>query len=98
MGTTHPGGSVEDLASPKTRTSPLMGPLPFDTPSVLRFNLAMERTVDDLKDPPCFKCGCMMWLKWIEPHKPGHDERTFECPRCLYSESLVVEYGDLAAR
>ena len=49
----------------------------------------MERTVDDLKDPPCPECGCMMWLKRIEPVKPGHDERTFECPRCLYSESLL---------
>jgi len=51
----------------------------------------MERLVDDLKDPPCPECGCMMWLKRIEPDKPGHDERTFECPRCLHTESLVVE-------
>ena len=51
------------------------------------------RTVDDLKDPPCPECGCMMWLKRIEPANPGHDERTFECPRCLYSESLIVEFG-----
>ena len=47
----------------------------------------MELTVDDLKDPPCPECGCMMWIKRIEPVRPGHDERTFECPRCLYSES-----------
>ena len=33
----------------------------------------------------------MMWLKRIEQHKRGQDERTFECPRCLYSESFVVE-------
>ena len=53
----------------------------------------MEHTIDDLKDPPCPECGCMMWLKRIEWIKPGHDERTFECPRCLYVESLVVELG-----
>jgi len=35
----------------------------------------------------------MMWLKRIEPIKAGRDERTFECPRCLYSESLVVEFS-----
>jgi hypothetical protein len=73
-----------------------MGPFPcsaFDTPTVLRFTLAMERLVDDLKDPPCPECGCMMWLKQIEWVKPGHDERTFECPRCLYVESLVVQLG-----
>ena len=87
----HLGGSV--AASRHTRP-PAMGPLPcfvFDTPSVLRFNLAMERPVDDLKDPSCPECGCIMWLKLIEQNKPGHDERTFECPRCLYSESFVVE-------
>jgi hypothetical protein len=51
----------------------------------------MERLVDDMKDPSCPECGCMMWLKRIEPHKPGEDVRMFECPRCLYSESFVVE-------
>ena len=58
-------------------------------------NLTMERQrlVDDMKDPPCPECGCMMWLKRIEPNKPGHDERTFECSRCLYVESLVVKFG-----
>jgi hypothetical protein len=57
----------------------------------VRFTLAMERLVDDMKDPSCPECGCMMWLKRIEPHKPGEDVRMFECPRCLYSESFVVE-------
>ena len=53
-------------------------PLAFDTPSVLRINLALERLADDLKDPPFPESGCMMWLKRIEQNKPGHDERTFE--------------------
>jgi len=51
----------------------------------------MERLVDDLKDPPCPECGCMMWLKRIEQDKPGEDIRTFECPRCLFSESFIVD-------
>jgi formamidopyrimidine-DNA glycosylase len=63
-----------------------------DSSTVLRFNFSM--TVDDRKDPPCPDCGCMMWLKQIEPDKPGQDERTFECPRCQRVESFVVELGD----
>jgi len=47
--------------------------------------------VDPLKDPPCPECGCMMWIKSIEPDKPHHERRTYECPRCLYVESLVLE-------
>src|SRR5215212_4861014 len=52
---------------------------------------------------PC-KCGGMKWLMLIEPACPspgaktepadsrGHDLRTFECPRCQQTESLVVRF------
>jgi len=52
---------------------------------------------------PC-KCGGMKWLMLIEPacRSPGaktepadsrnHDLRTFECPRCQQTESLVVRF------
>ena len=44
-----------------------------------------------LKDPPCPECGCRMWLNRVEPRNLGYEERIFECPRCLYSDSAVVE-------
>jgi hypothetical protein len=46
--------------------------------------------------PPCLKCGPTMVLARIEPHKPGHDMRTFECPACGRSESAVVHFGGFA--
>jgi DNA-directed RNA polymerase subunit M/transcription elongation factor TFIIS len=42
-------------------------------------------------DLPCPECGSMMWLDRIEPRELGYEERTFECPRCLYSDSALVE-------
>jgi transcription elongation factor Elf1 len=33
-----------------------------------------------------------MWLSQIEPDKPGHDRRTFECPRCQHEVSEVVKF------
>jgi len=52
-----------------------------------------KRSVDDLKDPPCPRMQLHDVFKRIEPVKPGHDERTFGCPRCLYVESLVVDFS-----
>jgi hypothetical protein len=37
-----------------------------------------------------------MLLTRIEPDKPDHDRRTFECPECAYEESLVVKYRQVA--
>jgi hypothetical protein len=31
-----------------------------------------------------------MALRLIEPESPGFDLRTFECPKCLGTETLVV--------
>jgi DNA-directed RNA polymerase subunit M/transcription elongation factor TFIIS len=42
--------------------------------------------------PPCNKCGATMLLARIEPDKPGHDLRTFECPKCEHSETVVVKF------
>jgi tRNA(Ile2) C34 agmatinyltransferase TiaS len=41
-----------------------------------------------LYNPVCPKCETRMWLSRIEPDVPGHDKRTFECPRC---ENVVSE-------
>ena len=49
------------------------------------------RITNPLKDPQCPECGCVMWLDRIEPRKPGYEERIFQCPRCLYSDSAVAE-------
>jgi hypothetical protein len=47
---------------------------------------------------PC-KCGGTKWLMLIEPvadtepaDSGAHDLRTFECPRCQQTESLVVRF------
>jgi transposase-like protein len=42
--------------------------------------------------PPCPQCGTTMMLARIEPHTPGCDMRTFECPSCNHSESEVVHF------
>ncbi len=42
--------------------------------------------------PPCSKCGTQMLLARIEPDKPDHDKRTFQCSICDHSESFVVKY------
>ena len=48
------------------------------------------RLVLDL--PNCKKCGTTMLLARIEPDEPGHDKRTFECPRCENVISEIVKY------
>jgi hypothetical protein len=42
--------------------------------------------------PRCSKCSAQMYLARIEPSQPGLDLRTFECPACKHSESVVVKY------
>jgi transcription elongation factor Elf1 len=32
-----------------------------------------------------------MWLMHIVPEEPGCDRRTFTCPVCEYSESVVAK-------
>lgn len=46
-----------------------------------------------IDQPPCLNCGGRMWLARIEPtDKPDYDQRTFECPRCEHSETMMVKY------
>src|SRR5262245_41927852 len=45
----------------------------------------------------CPKCGLPMFLSKIEPtEKVDHDERTFECLKCAYAETVIVQ-SDKAA-
>jgi hypothetical protein len=39
-----------------------------------------------------------MWLARIEPEKPGHDRRTFECPRVRVDRSRQAEDRGRATR
>ena len=45
-----------------------------------------------IERPTCPKCENRMMLSRIEPDKPDHDKRTFECFDCDHSESIVVKY------
>jgi hypothetical protein len=45
-----------------------------------------------LQRPGCPQCGEAMWLTCIEPDKPDHDRRTFECRRCQCETTQVVKY------
>ena len=49
-----------------------------------------QRTFID--HPSCPKCGSAMWLVRIEPDKPDHDLRTFECPNCEHTETKLVKF------
>jgi hypothetical protein len=42
--------------------------------------------------PFCEFCRAQMWLACIEPEKPDHDKRTFECPMCTNFTVKVVKY------
>jgi transposase-like protein len=49
-----------------------------------------QRAVID--QPSCPNCGSPMWLVRIEPYKPHHDLRSFECTECDLSETKVVKF------
>jgi predicted RNA-binding Zn-ribbon protein involved in translation (DUF1610 family) len=51
----------------------------------------MSRLQPDTIRPDCPKCGTVMLLARIMPDIPGHDLRTFECPMCDHSESIVAK-------
>ena len=44
-----------------------------------------------ISTPCCEFCDAPMGLVSIEPHKPDHDRRTFECPRCRYAIVEMVK-------
>jgi Zn finger protein HypA/HybF involved in hydrogenase expression len=41
--------------------------------------------------PACPTCGSRMLLVRIFPHRPGHDEHTYECPRCADETTEIVQ-------
>ena len=45
-----------------------------------------------IASPKCANCGAVMWLASIEPDKPDHDKRIFECPRCQEELVEIVKY------
>ncbi len=50
----------------------------------------------DPANPPlgqrrCPKCGLPLFLSCIEPSdQDDHDQRTFECSKCVYAETVIV--------
>jgi hypothetical protein len=46
--------------------------------------------VERTSAPRCRECGETMALRIIEPERPGFDSRTFECPKCFVTDTLVV--------
>jgi hypothetical protein len=42
--------------------------------------------------PACESCKTATWLVSIEPDKPAHDRRTFECPRCQHLMIEIIQY------
>ena len=52
----------------------------------------------DLTPPPigqrrCPTCGLPMFLSCIRPaDETGYDERTFECTKCAYAETVTVKF------
>jgi len=53
----------------------------------------------DPSNPPlgqrrCPMCGQPLSLSHIEPtDRASHDQRTFECLSCAYSETVVVQFS-----
>jgi transposase-like protein len=44
----------------------------------------------EITHPTCERCGAPMWLTRIEPDRPRHERRTFECKAC---GKTVVEWS-----
>ena len=42
--------------------------------------------------PVCSRCNAQMMLARIEPDKPDHDKRTFECPNCGNELTETVKF------
>ena len=42
--------------------------------------------------PACPTCGSRMLLVRIFPDKPGHEQHTYECPRCADEITEIVEF------
>ncbi len=42
--------------------------------------------------PICPTCRTAMMIIRIDPEKPDHDRRSYECSKCDHSESRVVKF------
>jgi hypothetical protein len=60
--------------------------------------MPQPRSFDPLNSPPlgkrrCPKCGLPMFLSTVEPsEQDDQDERTFECAKCAYAETVIVQF------
>jgi transposase-like protein len=52
----------------------------------------VESSLHIIEHPACPACGTAMWLIRIEPDRPDHDKRTFECKACGKTTAEVVKY------
>ena len=43
-----------------------------------------------IERPPCFRCGLKMMLTRLEREGGDRERRTFECPKCEHSQSVLV--------
>ena len=55
------------------------------------FQMSSSQTTNSQKNSECPGCGCIMWLYRTKPNRPWYDERTFQCPRCLYVDDAVAK-------
>ena len=97
MGYSAPGGSkggaeelAEKLGMPLEKVRKVL--------KIAKEPLSLETPIGDEEDPlndqrRCPLCGVPMFLSRIEPaHKVDHDQRTFECSACDYSETVTVKF------
>jgi hypothetical protein len=47
---------------------------------------------DAIIRPPCPHCRTRMMLVRIEPDRPDHDKRSFECSTCGHEHSEIVKF------
>jgi len=47
---------------------------------------------DAIVRPVCSRCEAQTMLSRIEPDKPDHDKRSFECIKCGNEHTEVVKY------
>jgi transposase-like protein len=45
-----------------------------------------------IERPPCPQCRAQMMLSRIRPQSLGTDERTYQCSRCRFVETLLTEH------
>ena len=55
-------------------------------------SVVFDPIIPPVERPMCTLCGELMWLTRIEPDKPDHDRRTFECSECENIETVVVNF------